>query len=159
MHVTVYTDGGVRTGGVNGPTGGKSGIGAVGFVIKRDKEILRKGGMLLEGEATVNECEYGAVILGLYNARMMGATSVLLRSDSQLVVNQMTGKFACRDARLKAYLAEALAEAAQFESFEVEWVKRTKNQHADQITRELLDEVVPSPKTIRRRERRAEEAA
>lgn len=161
MRVVVYTDGGVRTGGVNGPTQGKTGIGAVGFVIKDEVEetVLRKGGMVLDGESTVNETEYSAVILGLYNASTLGATEVLLRSDSQLVVMQMRGTWACREQRLKDYLGEALAEASQFSAFEVEWVPRERNQHADYITRELLDEVVQSPKAIRRRERRAQEPA
>lgn len=141
MRVYLNTDGGVRTGGVKGPTGGRTGRGAIGYVIRdeEDKAVLDKGGMLLEGEATVNECEYSGVILGLRMCALLGASEVIVRSDSQLIVNQLTGEWACRDENLKAYRAEALVEAANFDRVEYVWVRREKNSHADQITREFLD--------------------
>jgi hypothetical protein len=43
---TSSQDGGVRTAGINGPTGGKTGRGAVAYVVRDedDKVVLDKGG-------------------------------------------------------------------------------------------------------------------
>lgn len=136
MRVKLYTDGGVRTGGVHGPTGGRSGPGSIGFVVRNmDDTVIRRGGMFI-GETTVNEAEYSALITGLYNARLMGATEVEAYSDSQLIVNQMRGTWACREKRLQEFKAEAEIEVAQFDVVEFTWIPREKNQLADSLTRE-----------------------
>jgi ribonuclease HI len=107
----------------------------------KDEEgtVLFKKGMLLDGEATVQECEYSGLIFGLFNAHKLGATEVDVRMDSQLVVNQINHKFACRQAHLKDYLREVRKEIKKFAKVTVSWVPREENQHADQIARALLD--------------------
>jgi len=136
MRLKLYTDGGVRTGGVKGPTGGKSGPGSIGYVVRdMDNTVLRKGGMHI-GETTVNEAEYSAVIAGLYCARQMGATEVEVYSDSQLIVNQMNGTWACRSANLRDFLREAQIKVAEFDTVTFSWIPREQNCMADEITRE-----------------------
>lgn len=140
MRVNLYTDGGVRTGGRNGPTKGRSGRGAAAIVIYDDEgAILKSGGVLLE-ETTVNEAEYSAVILGLYNASTLGATEVRIYSDSQLVVNQILGTFSVKTERLRDYLNEVKEAMSEFTEVSIEWVPREKNQAADRETRRLLDD-------------------
>lgn len=139
MKVKLWTDGGVRTGGRNGPTNGKSGRGAIGYVIRDENdEILTRGGMELDGLSTVNECEYSALIAGLYNCHRIGATEVTAYLDSQLVTFQMDGTYACRDANLKEYQREAQEQVKKFETVEFVWIRREENQLADAITREIL---------------------
>ena len=53
------------------------------------------------GEATNNVAEYTAVILGLERAKELGATEVLLRSDSQLLINQLTGIYRVKTPHLQ----------------------------------------------------------
>lgn len=142
MRVKLYTDGGVRTGGVNGPTKGRSGPGSIGFVV-RDMEdtVLRKGGMHI-GETTVNEAEYSAVIMGLYNAEKMGATEVDIYSDSQLIVNQMNGTWKCREARLQEFREGVIEAMEKFDKVTFTWIRREFNMLADQMTREFaIDKV------------------
>lgn len=140
MRVTLNTDGGVRTGGVRGPDGGRTGRAAIAAVIKDDEgNTLFKEGMKLEGRVTVNEAEYSAIIFGLYNARQLGATEVDVRSDSQLVVNQLMGNWSVKQSHLNDYIAEVRLETDQFNEVTFTWVPRTQNQHADQIAREILD--------------------
>lgn len=141
MHVDLWTDGGVRTGGVKGPTQGRTGRGGIGFVIKDDEgALLRKGGMEIGDDVTVNECEFSGVICGLYNAHTLGATRVTLHTDSQLVAMQLKGVWRCTKVHLQEYLTEAKKEMARFEEVEVVWVPREQNQHADLMTREVLGE-------------------
>lgn len=140
MLLHVWTDGGVRTGGVNGPTQGKSGRGAVGIVVKDEEgQTLFAKGVYIGDDVTVNECEYTGLSLGLNTARELGATHVKLHSDSQLVVMQVTGAWQCKQEHLKDYLAEAHEEMEGMD-VEIVWVPRSRNQHADQLTREVLGE-------------------
>lgn len=141
MVLHVWTDGGVRTGGVNGPTGGKTGRGAVGIVVKDEAgEVLFKKGIFIGEDVTVNECEYTGVVLGLSKARALGATSVKLHTDSQLVAMQILGAWACKQPNLFEYLEEVRQEIEPFEDVEIVWVPRERNQHADMLTREVLGE-------------------
>lgn len=139
MKVIVNTDGGVRS-RTRGRGGVHRGRAAIAFVIRdEDGKVLLKGNKELEEDTTVNECEYSAVIYGLYNASTLGATDVVLRVDSQLIAYQLTGDWACREPRLREYRDEARLELQQFKSYKIEWVPREKNQYADQLTREVLN--------------------
>ncbi|XP_070040608.1 uncharacterized protein [Nicotiana tomentosiformis] len=50
---------------------------------------------------TNNEAEYEAVIAGLELARELGIEQIIIKSDSQLVVNQMQGTYIAREARMQ----------------------------------------------------------
>ena len=53
------------------------------------------------GETTNNVAEYTAAILGLERARELGAREVVLRSDSLLLINQLTGRYRVKTAHLQ----------------------------------------------------------
>ncbi|XP_070017159.1 uncharacterized protein [Nicotiana sylvestris] len=53
---------------------------------------------------TNNEAEYEAVIAGLELARELGINHIVIKSDSQLVVNQMLGTYIAREVRMQQYL-------------------------------------------------------
>ena len=53
--------------------------------------------------ATNNESEYEAMIVGLELALAMGADSLSIQSDSQLVVGQVNVEFESRDPRMTKY--------------------------------------------------------
>jgi ribonuclease HI len=133
VKVTLFCDGGVRSGGVNGPTQGKTGRTAVAYVIKQEKAVLDKGGVILDEWASVNEAEFSALLLGLYRCAELGVTEIQVKSDSQLVVNQMLGFWKCREARLMEYKAEVLRVAQTFHRVTYVWVPRHQNQHADRM--------------------------
>ncbi|GFS40548.1 hypothetical protein Acr_00g0069240 [Actinidia rufa] len=57
-------------------------------------------------KATNNEAEYKALLAGLRVATELGAQSLEVFSDSQLVVNQVQGDYLAKDARMMAYLGE-----------------------------------------------------
>ena len=59
------------------------------------------------GRATNNEAEYRAVIEGLRMARHHEPRRLVLRSDSSLVINQLSGKFRVRAPKLRELHREA----------------------------------------------------
>ena len=55
--------------------------------------------------ATNNKSEYEAMIVGLELALAMGADSLAIQSDSQLVVGQVNTEFKFRDPRMTKYVS------------------------------------------------------
>lgn len=85
------------------------------------------------GEATNNVAEYTAVIRGLERARELGATDVLLRSDSQLLINQLNGRYRVKSPNLLPLHQRVRELAASFVSIEFEHVRRERNVEADRL--------------------------
>jgi ribonuclease HI len=91
------------------------------------------------GEATNNVAEYTAVIEGLSLAHDLGATSVWLRSDSQLLVNQLTGRYRVKSTHLQPLHRRARGLAAGFDRISFEHVPREQNGEADRLANEGVD--------------------
>ena len=91
------------------------------------------------GETTNNVAEYTAAILGLERARELGATEVLLRSDSQLLINQLTGVYKVKTPHLQPLHRKLRALAAGFERIRFEHVPRERNTEADRLANEGVD--------------------
>jgi ribonuclease H / adenosylcobalamin/alpha-ribazole phosphatase len=129
--VIVETDGAAR--GNPGPAG----IGVV--VSGRDGEVLAT---IAEGigEATNNVAEYTAAIEGLRRARELGATDVLLRSDSRLLIEQLAGRFKVKNERLKRLHRLATDLAREFTRITYEHLPRERNKRADALANEGVDE-------------------
>ena len=53
---------------------------------------------------TNNEAEYEALVVGLDLAKAVGATSVVIYYDSQVITNQVNGDYECKGERMKRYL-------------------------------------------------------
>jgi probable phosphoglycerate mutase len=91
------------------------------------------------GVATNNVAEYTAAIRGLERAGELGATQVLLRSDSRLVIEQLSGRFKVRNPNLQRLHARARGLASGFERVGFEHVPRQRNAHADRLANEGVD--------------------
>ena len=92
------------------------------------------------GTATNNVAEYTAVIRGLERALELGAASVLLRSDSQLLINQLTGTYRVKSPHLQPLHRRVRQLAAGFDSIEFEHVRRERNTEADRLANQGVDE-------------------
>jgi len=122
--ITVEVDGACR--GNPGPT-------AVGYLLIDRKGRVLEGKGCLTGRGTNNTAEYQAALAGLKAASKAKATSVVLCSDSQLVVYQVKGDWACKDATLASLRNSVRALLKSFESAEIVWVPRAKQTGADSL--------------------------
>ena len=94
-----------------------------------------------KGWTTNNENEYRSVILALEwlatNADKLQDKRVEILSDSQLVVNQVTGKWMCWEERLRPLMlrARALIQKLKDKGFwiRIKWIRRHHNL-ADELT-------------------------
>jgi len=91
------------------------------------------------GVATNNQAEYTAVIEGLKRAKEFGATHVLLRSDSRLLIEQLSGCFRVKNPTLQRLHKEVRDLAASFRHIAYEHVPRERNREADRLANEGVD--------------------
>lgn len=95
------------------------------------------------GERTNNEAEYEAVIRGLKLAATFSAKHAALeiRSDSELLVKQMSGEYRVRKPELAALREVVLASKAPFAAVKFVWVPRETPgaQRADALANDALD--------------------
>ena len=91
------------------------------------------------GETTNNVAEYTAVIEGLELAAELGARTVELRSDSLLLINQLTGRYRVKAPHLLPLHRRARSVAAGFERISFEHVPREENVQADRLANEGVD--------------------
>lgn len=96
------------------------------------------------GVATNNVAEYTAAIRGLERARELGATDVLLRSDSRLLVEQLAGRYRVKNPNLQVLHRRVRELAAAFERVGYEHVPRDRNAEADRLANRGVDEWVAS---------------
>ncbi len=128
--IVAYIDGGAR--GNPGPAG---------FGVR----IEHADGTLIEefceavGIATNNVAEYRALIAALEWARRNGHHRLHVRSDSQLLVQQMRGVYKVKHPGLQPLNAKARALAAEIGRVTFEHVAREQNSRADRLANLAMD--------------------
>ena len=135
MKLTIHTDGGAR---------GNPGPAAVGVVIETEKNILTEFGKTL-GETTNNVAEYSAVIEALTwiknNSSKTGEAEKNFFLDSNLVVNQLNGKFKINDMNLRKLFSKAKELEQEVGGvIHYSYIPREQNSAADALVNKALDE-------------------
>jgi ribonuclease HI len=132
VHLTIYTDGASR----NNP--GEAGAGI--FILQDDKPIQKIARYL--GTTTNNIAEYTAAIIGLEHAVKLGAASVRLNADSELLVKQLNGQYRVKNEGLKPLYSKAKELIAKIGNVEVQYIPREKNKEADALANKAIDEKI-----------------
>ena len=78
--------------------------GGVGVVIITLEGETLKYGVRLKFPATNNEVEYEGILTGLRLGKALGATNLLVQSDSKLVVGQIKGDYEAKEERMQKYV-------------------------------------------------------
>jgi ribonuclease HI len=91
------------------------------------------------GETTNNVAEYTAAIRGLQRAAELGATRVLLRSDSKLLIEQLSGRYRVKAAHLRDLHRAVLDQVVVFQEVRYEHVPRERNREADRLANAGVD--------------------
>lgn len=126
----VFTDGGAR----NNP--GPAAIAAI-IGSKKYAEYI--------GETTNNEAEYKAIIFALQKIkqllgkRKLQETEVIINSDSELVVNQLNGKYKILEPELGPLFIKVWNLKLDFPYLSFHCVPREENTQADRLVNEILN--------------------
>jgi len=128
--VIIYTDGGCRH---------NPGPAAIGVVIYDPTGAKLATISHYLGLGTNNQAEYQAVIAGLEKAGVLGATDVEVRADSQLIVEQLNGRYKVKDEALRPLFQKAFALSRRFHNFSICHIPREANREADRLACQALD--------------------
>ena len=96
---------------------------------------------------TNNVAEYRGLLAALRWAVANGCTSLHIRSDSLLLVQQMKGVYKVKNAGLRPLWEEARRLAKQIGQVTFEHVRRELNTEADRLANEAMDEAAGAPPT------------
>ena len=130
MKVVANCDGGAR--GNPGPAG-------IGATIRTPRGKVLADISEAIGTATNNVAEYTAVKRALEQAAALGATDVLIRSDSKLLVEQLKGNYRVKNPILQKLHAEVRTLAKRFGKIAYEHVPRERNRRADELVNLAID--------------------
>ena len=78
--------------------------GGIGIILKLLEGDKLKYATRLQYQTTNNEAEYEALLKGLELAKSLGAESVVVQGDSQLIINQVNRMCEAKVDRMKKYL-------------------------------------------------------
>lgn len=134
--IIIYTDGGSR---------GNPGPSAIGVVFCNERgETFKKYSEYI-GEATNNEAEYRAVIFSLkkfkalFGKKLAQNSEIELKSDSELLVRQLSGEYKILESKIQLLFIAVWNLKIDFKKVKFTLVSRTKNQEADILVNEALD--------------------
>jgi ribonuclease HI len=123
-NVTICTDGAAR---------GNPGPAAIGVTIKDEKGNPIDSISRHIGITTNNQAEYQAIIAALEAAVSLGARCVALKSDSELVVEQLNGRYRVKKASLRPLYQEVVQLIGSLEAFTITYIPREQNREADRL--------------------------
>jgi probable phosphoglycerate mutase len=128
-HFVITADGGSR---------GNPGPAAFGAVVYENDKIVKEIGAAI-GVASNNVAEYQGLIAGLKAANEIDPkATILVKMDSKLVVEQMSGRWKVKHPNMKELAKQAFAtHNPKLVSYQ--WIPREENSHADSILNDVLD--------------------
>jgi len=136
MKLTVFADGGSR---------GNPGPAASGAVVTDEAgTVLREVGTYL-GITTNNVAEWTGLITGLEAALGLGATEIVIRLDSELVIKQLTGVYRVKHPNMIPLHAKAKGLLRRFAHSDIAHVPRKQNAAADAVVNAVLDAQAAQP--------------
>jgi probable phosphoglycerate mutase len=130
---------GVSVANIDGASRGNPGPASYAVVIRDPfgKIILELAKKL--GRETNNVAEYYALLAALDYAVSHGISALRIRSDSELLVRQIQGRYKVKSAELKPLYERATKLARQLSYFAIEHVRREQNRDADALANVALD--------------------
>ena len=117
----------------DGSSIGNPGPAGAGWVLLDGSASEVGRGSSFLGRATNNVAEYRALLLGLAAANAKGATHVVVRMDSELIVKQMTGRYRVRHPDMLPLNEEARKAVRDFTKVRFEYVPRERNNKANDL--------------------------
>jgi ribonuclease HI len=124
----------------DGASRGNPGESGIGILLKDER-----GGALTSifgyiGTATNNVAEYTALVTCLRMVSKLKCTTLIVHSDSELLVRQMQGTYKVKEPRLKEFVQEARGIIAQSDlRCRFIHITREQNKEADKLANRGID--------------------
>jgi formyltetrahydrofolate-dependent phosphoribosylglycinamide formyltransferase len=128
--ITIYTDGGSR--GNPGPA-----AGAFVLLDENSNQLCAEAKFL--PAATNNIAEYTALANALEKAKSLGAGTLKIFSDSELMVKQLKGDYKVKNDNIRQLFKQCLDKLSEFQSWQINYIPREKNKLADKLVNRAID--------------------
>ncbi|XP_052728231.1 uncharacterized protein LOC108329042 isoform X1 [Vigna angularis] len=109
--------------------------GGARIVLEGPDDFVVEQAIIFRFKISNNQAEYEVVLAGLELAKDLGAVSIKCRTDSQLVVGQLTESFQTKDDQLLRYFHKVKELVKQFRTVEFKHVPREQNARADVLSK------------------------
>ena len=125
---------------IDGASRGNPGPASIGIAFYKDDKLIKEVSEAI-GNKTNNFAEYTALIRALEISREKGFQEILIKSDSELVVNQMNKVYKIKDADIKDLFDKAQSLINKLGSVKIVHVKREENLKADKLANNALKDI------------------
>jgi ribonuclease HI len=122
---------------IDGAAKGNPGPAGCGVVIQLGGIAVFEGGFYL-GATTNNVAEYQGLLHGMAKAAELGVREIEVRSDSELLVRQMTGEYKVKAPHLKPLWQRAREGSRKFDRITFRHVPREQNNAADGLANQAV---------------------
>lgn len=118
---------------IDGASFGNPGPMGIGIVFYKNGKKIKEISEQI-GKGTNNVAEYFALIRALEEAEKLGEKNILIRTDSQLLANQINGIYKVKDKKLKSL--KAMVDSLMLKvAAKVEHIPRERNMEADSLSK------------------------
>lgn len=124
---------------VDGASRGNPGPAAIAVIVRDEMGKPIASFSRCIGTTTNNEAEYRAIIAALQKAVSLGAREVALKSDSELVVKQLNGRYRVKASILKPLYQQVQKLKSFLERLTITHIPRTANREADNLANKALN--------------------
>lgn len=117
---------------------GQAGIGGLLMDTQTGKVLWEMSKSI--GHKTNNEAEYLALIEVLKHLAETSTRNVVIRGDSQLVINQINGDWRVKEQHLYPLCIQAQDLIVESAPVRLEWVPREQNKQADRLSNQAFNQ-------------------
>ncbi|XP_075499323.1 uncharacterized protein LOC142537714 [Primulina tabacum] len=89
----------------------------------------------IDSRVNKNEAEYEAVLAGIRAAREIGASRIILYSDSQLITQKIKGIYEAKDHKMLKYLKLIKTQTESFVDWSIVQIPRDDNGETDDLAK------------------------
>jgi ribonuclease HI len=128
---------------IDGASRGNPGSAGIGIlIISEDNKVLKEYKEFLGGNYTNNEAEYLALLKALELVKALGNETVFVFSDSELLVQQVKGKYQVRKEHLQKLFTKVKTLEKAFKTITYQHIAREENELADKLANAAIDEAL-----------------
>ncbi len=124
---------------VDGASRGNPGKAGIGIAIyDKDLNLVKEVSEYI-GIATNNVAEYKAMIFGIKESIRHNAQEALFRTDSELLVKQVMGKYRVKSIQLMYLFTEVQSLLKRLPKWRIEHIPREENKEADMLANKGIE--------------------
>ena len=120
------------------------GIACFAFIIKDDKNTIHREYGLAAHNSTNNVAEYTGIVKALewLIANNFTNEKIIVRGDSQLVINQVKRKYEVYAPNIIPLYRKVKSLISKFNNIQTEWIPREENKEANKLTWRAYEEIM-----------------